>query len=80
MKTNTIVKYILFFLYRNHYFNKRHTPIINVCNKLSQFPCKQVKKELDNLYKAELVRYKKTGHGKDVYLNIKMKKEIEDYF
>ena len=25
-QTNTIRKEVLFFLYRNHYFNKRHTP------------------------------------------------------
>ena len=78
METNTIMEDILFFLYRNHYFNKRHTPIINVCNKLSHLPCKHIKKELDNLYRTKIVRYKKTNHGKDVFLNIKMKKEIEE--
>ena len=72
-----ITKDILFFLYRNHYFNKRHTPILNICNKLSQIPCKYIKKELNDLYKSELIRYKKTNHGKDVFLNIKKKKEIE---
>ena len=35
----------MFFLYRNHYFNKRHCPIINLCNKLSHIPCKYIKKE-----------------------------------
>lgn len=77
METNTI-KEVLFFLYRNHYFNKRHTPISNICNKLSQIPCKDIKKELNNLYKIQLVRYKKTNHGKDVFLNVKKKKEIEN--
>lgn len=78
MKTSTIKEDVLFFLYRNHYFNKRHTPIVNVCNKLSQFPCKKIKKELDYLNKREIIRYKKTGHGQDVYLNVRMKKEIEE--
>lgn len=78
MPTKTITKDILFFLYRNHYFNKRHTPISNVCNKLSQIPCKYIKKELNELYKIKLIRYKKTNHGNDVFLNIKKKKEIED--
>ena len=67
METSTIKIEILFFLYRNHYFNKRHTPVINVCNKLSQIPCKHIKRELNNLYKAKLIRYKKTGHGNDVF-------------
>ena len=75
MKTNTIVQEdILFFLYQNRYFNKRHTPISNICNKLSQIPCKYIKNELKNLYKLELIRFKKTKHGNDVYL----KKEIEN--
>ena len=78
MLTNTIQEEILFFLYHDKYFNKRHTPIINVCNKLSQIPCKYIKKELKNLYKREYVRFKKTKHGKDVFLNIKKKKEIEE--
>lgn len=77
METNTIEE-VLFFLYRNHYFNKRHTPISNVCNKLSQILCKYIKKELNNLYKIQLVRYKKTNHGNDVFLNVKKKKEIEN--
>ena len=79
MKTNTIVQEdILFFLYQNKYFNKRHTPISNVCNKSSQIPCKYIKNELKNLYKLELIRFKKTKHGNDVYLNVRMKKEIEN--
>lgn len=78
MPTNTIQEEILFFLYHDKYFNKRHTPIINVCNKLSQIPCKYIKKELKNPYKLHYVRFKKTNHGNDVFLNIKKKREIED--
>ena len=78
MKTNTIIQEeILFFLYHNKYFNKRHTPISNICNKLSEIPCKYIKNELKSLYKLKLIRFKKTKHGTDVFLNIKMKKEIE---
>lgn len=77
METTTITEEVLFFLYRNHYFNKRHTSVVNVCNKLSQFPCKLVKKELNKLYKVEIIRYKKTAHGMDVFLNVKMKRDIE---
>ena len=68
MKTNTIIQEeILFFLYHNKYFNKRHTPISNICNKLSHISCKYIKKELKNLYKLKLIRFKKTQHGNDVY-------------
>lgn len=78
MKTNTIIQEeILFFLYQNKYFNKRHTPISNICNKLSQIPCKYIKNELKNLYRIKLIRFKKTKHGIDVFLNVKMKREIE---
>ena len=78
MKTNTISEDILFFLYRNHYFNKRHTPISNLCNKLSHIPCKYIRRELSNLNKVQIIYYKKTRHGKDVFLNVKKKREIEN--
>ena len=68
---------ILFFLYRNSYWQNRHTPKINICNKLSDIPCKYINKELKKLYKDEFIRFKKTNHGEDVFLNIKKKKEIE---
>ena len=60
---------ILFFLYRNSYWQKRHTPKINICNKLSDIPCKYINKELKKLYKEEFIRFKKTNHGEDVFLN-----------
>ena len=77
MDSITIGEDILFFLYRNHYFNKRHTPISNLCNKLSHIPCKYIKKELSNLNKMHLINFKKTHHGKDVFLNVKKKGKIE---
>lgn len=79
VKTNTIIQEeILFFLYHDKYFNKRHTPIVNICNKLSQITCKYIRKELKNLYKLKLISFKKTKHGNDVFLNISKKKEIEE--
>ena len=79
MDSNTIGEDILFFLYRNHYFNKRHTPISNLCNNLQSTynPCKYIKKELSNLNKMHLINFKKTHHGKDVFLNVKKKGKIE---
>lgn len=41
---------ILFFMWKNHYFNKRHTPITNLCNKLSEIPCKLINKEVKKLH------------------------------
>ncbi|WP_236951263.1 hypothetical protein [Methanosphaera sp. BMS] len=73
-----IRKAILFFLYRNHYWQKRHTPISNICNKLSNHPCKYINKELKKLYKDKLIRFKKTNHGTDVFMNIHKKTEIEE--
>ncbi|WP_407375089.1 hypothetical protein [Methanobrevibacter sp.] len=69
---------ILFFLYRGNYWQSRHTPIVNICNKLSDIPCKYINKVLKQLYKEEYIRFKNTAHGKDVFLNIKMKKYIEN--
>lgn len=68
---------ILYFLFRNNYWQSRHTPKSNICNKLSQHPCKYIDKELKKLYKDELIRYKKTNHGTDIYLNIHKKSTIE---
>ena len=68
---------ILYFLYRNNYWQKRHTPKTNICNKLSQHPCKEINRGLKKLYKDGLIRYKKTNHGDDVFLNIHEKSKIE---
>ncbi|WP_304092870.1 hypothetical protein [Methanobrevibacter ruminantium] len=56
---------------------KTHSKI-NICNKLSDIPCKYINKELKKLYKEEFIRFKKTNHGEDVFLNIKKKREIEN--
>jgi hypothetical protein len=72
-----IRKDILFFLFRNNYWQSRHTPKSNICNKLSQHPCKLINKELKQLYKDEFIRYHVTSHGNDIYLNIRQKSKIE---
>ena len=74
----TIRKDIIYFLYSDNYWQSRHTPKSNICNKLSNYPCKYINKELKRLYKDELIRFKKTNHGLDVYLNIRKKSEIEN--
>lgn len=69
---------ILFFLFRNNYWQSRHCPEVNICNKLSQHSCKHLKKELKKLFKDEIIRYYPTAHGKDdVYLNIIKKQKLK---
>ncbi|MCL2156793.1 MAG: hypothetical protein FWH54_02085, partial [Methanobrevibacter sp.] len=67
---------IIYYLRVKKYIGSRHTPIEHVCKVLSKYPCKQIKKELKNLQKSEILEFKKTFHGTDVYLNIKKIKEI----
>lgn len=69
---------ILFFLFRNNYWQSRHCPHVNICNKLSQHSCKHINKELKQLFKEEIIRYYPTAHEKDdIYLNIHKKAQIE---
>ena len=66
-------------LHKNHYYNKRHTPIIHVCKRLSNIPCKNIKKTIKELKKEEIITIKPTHHGADISLNVKKKKEIDEY-
>ncbi len=66
-------------LHKNRYYNKRHTPIIHVCKRLPKIPCKYIKKALKELKKEKIVTIKPTYHGADVCLNVKKKKEINQY-
>ena len=50
---------ILFFMWQKHYFNKRHTPITNLCNKLSKIPYKLINKEIKRLHAEKIIGYKK---------------------
>ena len=61
------------------YYNKRHTPIDNVCKRLTPIPCKDVKKAIKELRKEEIVNLKPTYHGTDICLNVKKKKKIFEY-
>lgn len=51
MKSNQIREDILYFLFRNNYWQNRHTPKSNICNKLSQHPCKKSIKNWGNYTK-----------------------------
>lgn len=50
---------IVYALHRRAYYNKRHTPIKNVCNRLSYIPCKQINKAVKKLHKKESLVLKK---------------------
>ncbi|MEE1157461.1 MAG: hypothetical protein U0K80_08590 [Methanobrevibacter sp.] len=52
------------------------TPITNLCNKLSEIPCKLINKEVKKLHAERIIGFKKTKHGLDVYLNHNMKEKI----
>ncbi|WP_407381735.1 hypothetical protein [Methanobrevibacter sp.] len=75
--SNEVREKILFFMWQKRYFNKKHTPITNLCNKLSEIPCKSINKEVKRLHAENIIGYKKTHHGLDVYLKPSMKKEIQ---
>ncbi len=70
---------IIYSLNNGKYFNKRHTPIDNVCKRLRPIPCKDVKKAIKELRKEEIVNLKPTYHGADICLNVKKKKKIDEY-
>jgi hypothetical protein len=76
-KNYALQKEIIFALYRRRYFGKRHTPIDNICKRLSDYSCKEVRREVKNLMKQGLILPKSTNHGFDIRLNAKMKTKIE---
>ena len=81
-KNNEIVKVkikIISSLNNGNYYNKRHTPIDNVCKRLANIPCKKNKKSIKELRKEGILIIKPTYHGDDVSLNVKKKKEIDKY-
>ncbi|MDL2270627.1 hypothetical protein LJC03_02340 [Methanobrevibacter sp. OttesenSCG-928-I08] len=69
---------IVYSLYRKKYFGERHTPPIFICKRLSNIPCKYINKQLKKLAKEGIIGIYTTGHGKDIYLNPKKIKEIEN--
>lgn len=74
-----IKKRIIKSLHKDRYYNKRHTTVMHVCKRLSNIPCKYIKKILKELRKEEIIIFKPTYHGLDVSLNVKKKKEIDHY-
>ena len=50
-KNNELVKIkirIVYSLNNGKYYNKRHTPIDNICKRLAQIPAKKLKKQSKN--------------------------------
>jgi len=70
-------KAILRRLYNSGEFNLRHTPIENATKGFPKSDIGRAKEALDDLIKWDYIKIKKTHHGKDVYLNIKRKADIE---
>lgn len=70
---------VIYTLHKKRYYNKRHTPISFVCKRISTIPCKQIKNAINELKKEQIIINKPTYHGFDVCLNVKMKKEIDEY-
>ena len=69
---------ILFFPYRNNYWQSRHCANSNICNKLSQHSRKYINREIKKLVKEKIIRFYPTAHGKDdIFLNIHEKGQIE---
>lgn len=66
-------------MHKDSYYNKRHTPIMHVCKRLSNIPCKNIKKAIKELKKENILTVKPTYHGIDISLNVKKKKEIDEY-
>lgn len=56
MKSNQIREDILYFLFRNNYWQNRHTPKSNICNKLSPVDC-------INKIKSVITEKRSIGYG-----------------
>lgn len=69
---------ILYSLRRSGHIGARHTPIKNVCRRLSKFDCKHVTREIGNLIKKDLILPYKTHHDKDIRLNPKKMNIIKE--
>lgn len=70
---------IIYTLHQKRYYNKRHTPIDFVCKRNLKIPCKTIKKAINELKKENIIIAKPTYHGTDISLNVKKKKEIDNY-
>lgn len=79
LELETVKQSVIKSLHKYSYYNKRHTPIKNVCKRLPKIPCKKVKKAIKELKNESIITVKPTYHGADVSLNVKKKKEIDKY-
>lgn len=59
---------ILATLFKHGCIGKHHTPIINLCRNLNQYPCKDIRKGIKSLRKKKYINIYKTYHGLDVRL------------
>lgn len=71
-----IQKKIIFSLYRTKHIGSRHTPMDKVCKRLTPISCKNIRKEIKNLMKKQLILPYKTGHDPDIRLNPKKLEQI----
>ena len=79
MKENLeIQKEIIFSLFRTRHIGNKHTPIDNVCKRLTKIPCKQIRYNIKFLIKKYLVLPYPTGHDSDIRLNPKKMEEIKE--
>ena len=83
MKSNPdLEKDILITLFKHGCIGKHHTPIINLCRNLNQYPCKEIRKGVKSLRKKKLINLYKTYHGLDIRIvpsNLQEIKEIIEY-
>ncbi|MBE6494030.1 MAG: hypothetical protein E7Z84_05420 [Methanosphaera stadtmanae] len=83
MKSNPdIEKDILLTLFKHGCIGKHHTPIINLCRNLNQYPCKEIRKSIKSLRKKKLINLYKTYHGLDIRMipsQLQVIKEIIGY-
>lgn len=73
-----VQKKILFSLFRTRHIGSKHTPIINMCKRLSNIDCKQIRHEIKNLMKQSLIIPYSTGHDPDIRLNPRKMKKIKE--
>ena len=76
-----IKKFILRKLIRRRYWQHKHTSIHNLSKGMSDRlrQSKHLKKAVTNMLKENILLSKPTHYGLEISLNIKKKKEIEEF-
>jgi hypothetical protein len=76
-----IARFILRKLVRHRLWHEKHTSIHNLPKGLPDYlrSKKEVKKVIEEMLKQGILLSKPTHYGLEVFLNIKKKKEIEDF-